>query len=109
MKLRFASKALVLITLLGVSGSYAASAPAADPASFTQIIQTVNLLANTNIGTPESTAAPVHLEFFIGSNRCWDTGPVNYKNHFSFGTCPTCGCRGLATKVVITPLPGAGK
>jgi hypothetical protein len=112
MKKIMVSSALVLAALVGVSGGYAAGvSTTADPASFTQIIQMANLLANTNLDSTDSTAAPVNIEFFIGSARCWDTGsrPVNFKNHYSFGTCPSCGCRADVTKVVITPLPTRGR
>ncbi len=106
------SSTFVLAALVGASGAYAASVhTTADPASFVQIIQTVNLLANTNLDSPDSTATPVNIEFFINATRCWDTGnrPVNFKNHYSFGSCPSCGCKANVTKVVITPVPTRGR
>jgi len=112
MKIKMLSLALVL-AIVGVSETYAVklNKPVANPSSYDQIIQTVNLLTNPNLDSNGSTASPVDLQYFIGPTLCWDTRykPVNYKNFDNFGTCSICGCKQNVTKVVITPKPPIGK
>lgn len=107
----------LLSTIVGISSSYAVSTSTEKlkglkaPANFKQIIQTVNLLANTNLDSPAATATPIKIQYFTGSTLCWDTGayPINYQNFDSFGSCPSCGCRGIVSKVVVTPQAPIGK
>jgi hypothetical protein len=76
---------------------------------FDQIIQTTNLLVNTNLDSQTSTASPVLLQYYIGSDVVWDA-TVRYKKFDDFGVCKECGIKEKkVTKVVITPQPPNGK
>lgn len=111
--------------ILGASTSFAAktttTTKATDPGpakNYYQIIQTINLLVNPNVGSPDTTASPIAIGYYAGDTLCWDSGlsptskAVPYKNYDIFGSCPqgdNCGCHLTVTRLDIIPQPVNGQ
>lgn len=110
---------LTLITLLSISGSYAAKTAGAaksDPsAQYLQIIQIANQLADPSKGdaTIDKTKSTIIVTYTdVTGTNCWTSPKIPYRYYDSVVVCSPgerCDCRKPIKEISINPQPLSGQ